>query len=130
MPLSTNKPDISNRMSTCNIWGPICKRASFFFDINRRQITDNALDNAVFVDPDSLLQSNIQEAVVTPNTRNTVAPRLDYQLSTNNTLVARFQYNWNSRENQCVGGYRLPPPHAQTAYNSTGNNQNLIVTEN
>ena len=128
-PVSTNKPDFSSRMFTGNIGGPLGKRASFFFDFNRRQITDNALVNAVFVDPNSLLQSNIQEAVVTPNTRNTVAPRLDYQLSTNNTLVARFEYNWNSRENQGVGGYRLPAPYADTAYNSTGNNQNLMLTE-
>ena len=107
-PVSTNKPDFSSRMFTGNIGGPLGKRASFFFDFNRRQITDNALVNAVFVDPNTLLQSNIQEAVVTPNTRTTVAPRIDYQLSTNNTLVARFEYNWNSRENQGVGGYRLP----------------------
>jgi Carboxypeptidase regulatory-like domain len=128
-PVSTNKPDFSSRMFTGNIGGPLGKRASFFFDFNRRQITDNALVNAVFVDPNTLLQSNIQQAVVTPNTRNTVAPRLDYQLSTNNTLVARFEYNWSSRENQGVGGYRLPPPYADMAYNTTGNNQNLMLTE-
>jgi hypothetical protein len=28
-----------------------------------------------------------------------------------------------------IGGYRLPPPYAQAAYNSTGNNQNLMLTE-
>ena len=43
--------------------------------------------------------------------------------------MARFEYGWNSRENQGVGGYRLPPPYADTAYNSTGNNQNLMLTE-
>ena len=128
-PVSTNKPDFSSRMFTGNIGGPLGKRASFFLDFNRRQITDNALINAVFVDPNTLLQSNIQEAVVTPNTRTTLAPRIDYQLSTNNTLVARFEYNWSSRENQGVGGYRLPPPYADMAYNATGNNQNLMLTE-
>ena len=128
-PISTNKPDFSNRMFTANIGGPLGKHASYFLDFNRRQITDNALVNAVFVDPNTLLQSHIQEAVVTPNTRTTIGPRFDYQLSTNNTLVARFEDGWNSRENQGVGGYRLPPPYAQTAYNSTGNNQNLMLTE-
>ena len=128
-PISTNKPDFSSRMFSGNIGGPLGKRASFFFDFNRRQITDNALVDAVYVDPDSLLQSRIQEAVVTPNTRTSIGPRIDYQLSTNNTLVARFEYGWNSRENQGIGGYSLPPPYAQTAYNSTGNNQNLMLTE-
>ena len=51
-PFSTNKPDFSSRMFSGNIGGPLGKRASFFFDFNRRQITDNALVDAVFVDPD------------------------------------------------------------------------------
>jgi hypothetical protein len=128
-PISTNKPDFSSRMFTANIGGPLGKRASYFFDFNRRQITDNALVNAYYVDPDSLLQTHIQESVVTPNTRTSLGPRFDYQLSKNNTLVARFEAGWNSRENQGIGGYRLPPPYAQTAYNSTGSNQNLMLTE-
>src|ERR1022692_21989 len=128
-PISTNKPDFSSRMFTGNIGGPLGKRASFFFDFNRRQITDNALVDAVYVDPSSLLQTRLQEAVVTPNMRSSIGPRLDYQLSANHTLVARFEYGWNSRENMGIGGYRLPAPYAQTGYNSTGNNQNLMLTE-
>ena len=128
-PISTNKPDFSSRMYTANLGGPLGKRASYFFDFNRRQINDNALVNAVWVDPVTLLQSNIKESVVTPNMRTSFGPRFDYQLSKNNTLVARFEAGWNSRENQGVGGYRLPPPYAETAYNSTGNNQNLMLTE-
>src|SRR4051812_38706069 len=61
-PLSNNKPDFANRMFTANIGGPLGKRASFFMDFNRRQITDNALINAVYVDPNTFLQSNIQQA--------------------------------------------------------------------
>jgi hypothetical protein len=128
-PISTNKPDFSSRMFNGNIGGPAGKHGSFFMDFNRRQVTDNALVDAVFVDPNTFQQSRIQEAVVTPNTRTTLAPRFDYQLTTNNTLVARFEYGWNSRENQGVGGYRLPEPYANMAYNSTGNNQNLMLTE-
>jgi Carboxypeptidase regulatory-like domain len=128
-PFSTNKPDFSSRMFSGNIGGPLGKRASYFFDFNRRQITDNALVDAVYVDPDSLLQTRIQQSVVTPNTRTSIGPRFDYQLSANHTLVARFEYGWTSRENQGIGHYFLPPPYAQTAYNSTGNNQNLMLTE-
>src|SRR5436190_11065284 len=84
-PFSTNKPDFSSRMFSGNVGGPLGKRASFFFDFNRRQITDNALVNAVYVDPESLLQSRIQQSVVTPNTRTSIGPRIDYQLATNHT---------------------------------------------
>src|ERR1035441_1239023 len=45
-PISTNKPDFSSRMFTANLGGPLGKRASYFFDFNRRQITDNALVDA------------------------------------------------------------------------------------
>jgi len=86
-PFVTNKPDYSNRMFGANLGGPLGKRASFFFEANRRQITDNAIVVATYLDPTTLLPLNINQAVVTPNTRNTLQPRIDYQLSTNNTLV-------------------------------------------
>ena len=41
-------------MFTANIGGPLGKHASFFLDFNRRQITDNALVDAVYVDPEYL----------------------------------------------------------------------------
>ena len=128
-PFSSNKPDYSSRRFMGNVGGPINKRASFFLDVNRRQISDNALVNAVYLDPSTLLQQPIQTAVVTPNTRTTISPRLDYQLSTNHTLVARLEYGWNKRENLGPGGYRLPPPYADPGYNQTGNQQNLMLTE-
>src|SRR5450631_1450266 len=87
-PISTNKPDFSSRMFTASIGGPLGKRASYFFDFNRRQITDNALVDAIYVDPNSFLQTPIQQSVVTPNSRTSLGPRIDYQISKNNTLVA------------------------------------------
>ena len=127
--LQANKPDFSNRMFFGNFGGPINKKSSFFVDFNRRQVTDNSLVNAVYLDPTTLLQQNIQEAVVTPNTRTTIAPRIDYQLTTNNTLTARFEYGWNERDNNGISLYRLPAPYADMAYNSTGTQQNLMLTE-
>ncbi len=128
-PFANNKPDFSNRNFGGNIGGPISKKSSFFLDFTRRQITDNAIVYAPFLDPISLQQTLISEAVVTPNTRTSFDGRVDYALSTNNTLVARFEQGWNSRENQGIGGRTLPPPYANTAYNSTGDNQNLMLTE-
>ncbi len=128
-PFADNKPDFSNRMFFGNFGGPLSKKASFFVDFNRRQVTDNSLVNAVYLDPTTLQQQNIQQSVVTPNTRTTIAPRIDYQLSTNNTLTARFEYGWNERDNQGISMYRLPEPYANMAYNSTGSQQNLMVTE-
>jgi hypothetical protein len=128
-PFSTNKPDYSARMFGGNIGGPINKRASFFLDFNRRQINDNTLVNAVYLDPSTLAETPVQQAVVTPNTRTTIAPRLDVQLSTNHTLVGRFEYGWMDRSNLGIGQYKLPSPYANLAYDSTGNFQNLMLTE-
>ncbi len=119
-PFADNKPDFSNRMFFGNFGGPLSKKASFFIDFNRRQVTDNSLVNAVYLDPTTLLQQNIQQSVVTPNTRTTISPRIDYQLTTNNTLTARFEYGWNERDNNGISLYRLPPPYADMAYNSNG----------
>src|SRR6516165_753940 len=62
--LSTTRPAFSNRMVSANIGGPINKKSSFFLDFNRRMITDNALINATYLDPQSLQPLNIQTAVV------------------------------------------------------------------
>jgi hypothetical protein len=124
-PFVQNKPDYSNRMYGGNFGGPINKRSSFFFDFNRREIDDNAIIHAVYLDPVSLVQSNINTAVVTPNTRMTIGPRIDYQLSKNNTLVGRFEYGRSERDNTGIGGTTLPA----LGYTSTGNNQNLMLTE-
>ena len=50
-PFASNKPDYSNRQISANFSGPINKRSSFFMDFNRRDNTDNAITNAVYVDP-------------------------------------------------------------------------------
>src|SRR5215471_19164030 len=67
-PISQNKPSYSNRNADANFGGPLGKRASFFFDFTRREIRDNALINAIFLDPTTFLQTPIHQSVVTPNT--------------------------------------------------------------
>ncbi len=129
-PLATNKPDFSNRMFSGNIGGPLGHRASFFLDINRRDISDNVITHATYVQPTNplaLLTNNT--AIVTPSNNTTIAPRLDYQISTNNTLVARFEERLNNRDNIGLGGSALPPPLSSIPYNSTGDGQNIMLTE-
>jgi hypothetical protein len=129
-PLATNKPDYSNRMFSGNIGGPLSHRSSFFLDFNRRDISDNSITHATYVttaSPLSVLYDNT--SVVTPSTFTTISPRLDYQLSTNHTLIARFEERTNEHDNAGLGGTALPPPMSQMAYNTVGNGQNLMLTE-
>ena len=87
--------DYSNRHYGGNVGGPINKKSSFFFDFNRRNIEDNAITHAIYFDPATSRLSTINTAVVTPELTTTISPRLDYQLSTNNTLTARFEERVN-----------------------------------
>jgi Carboxypeptidase regulatory-like domain len=128
-PFASNKPDYSNRMYGGNVSGSINKRASFFLDYNERDITNNAITNAVFLDPLTLQPVNINNAVVTPQANRTISPRIDYQLSANHTLTARFEERMSSYDNAGLGGYHLPAPYSSLAYDTSGDAQNLMITE-
>ena len=129
-PLAANKPDYSNRMIGANLGGSLNKKTSFFLDFNRRDITDNSITHATYVDPTTLEQVAVGTSVVVPSTFTTLSPRIDYQLNKNNTLTVRFEERFNSRDNAGLGGTNLPPPYTNAlAYNSSGNGQNLMITE-
>jgi hypothetical protein len=128
-PFASNKPDYSNRMYGGNLSGPISKRASFFLDFNERDITNNAITNAIYLNPATLQIGPVNTAVVTPQMNRTISPRFDYQLTTNNTLTGRFEERMTSLDNAGLGGYNLPPPYSSLPYNTTGDAQNLMLTE-
>ncbi len=91
-PYAQNKPDFYSRRYGGNLTGPLGKKASFFMDFERRDINDNAIiPQTPGATPDL--------SVVTPMERTTLSPRLDYQLTQNQTLVARYSYEHNSRQN-------------------------------
>src|SRR5580658_442713 len=128
-PFASNKPDYSNRMYGGNVSGPLSKRASFFLDYNERDITNNAITNEIFLNPTTLQLGPVNTAVVTPQLNRTITPRLDYQLTTNNTLTARFEDRMTSLNNAGLGGYNLPAPYSSLAYNTSGDAQNFMLTE-
>lgn len=134
-PFESNKPPYSVRNYSFNIGGPASKKSSYFFDITRRDVNDNAITFAQYIDPQTYSIVPVTTAVVTPNNNTTIAPRFDQQLGANNTLTVRFEDRFGSRENSGLGGAKLPPGFAASplpsefAYNSNNNNQNLMVTE-
>ena len=128
-PFASNKPDYSVHNWDANVGGPVNKHSSFNLNFNRRDVQDNAITNAFLVNPD-FTTTHITTSLVTPTTMTSISPRFDYQLSTNHTLSIRFDDRYNSRENSGLGGSHLPPPYNNSAaFNTDGNNQNLMVTE-
>src|SRR5215472_9728063 len=128
-PFASNKPAYRNRQYGGYASGPLTKKASYFVDFNERDILNNAITNAIFFDAATGVTSPINTAVVTPTVNRTIAPRVDYQLTANNTLMVRFDERMGHYANAGLGGYRLPPPYAALAYNNQTNAQNLTATE-
>ncbi len=76
-----------------NIGGPISKSASFFFDFTRRDINELSGINAI--DPSTGAQ--FASSLANPRQRTNLAPRIDWAITKNNTLTARYQY-WRNTE--------------------------------
>jgi carboxypeptidase family protein len=85
-----------------NVGGPLSKRASFFLDGQYRDINQVQVVNAELQPGHTFTQ-----AVPNPRGRTNVSPRLDYALSTNNTLTVRYQYYRDTETNDGVGQYYL-----------------------
>lgn len=123
-PYSTNKPDYQSQQIEANLSGPISKKSSFFIDFQRRAIDDNAVVNATTLDPAFNIVP-FSQAIVTPNRRTEISPRIDYQLNANNTLVARYTYEFGSAENAGIGLFSLP----ERAYTTDRTEHSVRLTE-
>jgi hypothetical protein len=84
--------------------GPLSKKASFTLDGQYRDINNVAVVSAQL---EPLPAPLFTEAVANPRTRINFSPRLDYQVSTNNTLTVRYQYYRDNQVNDAVGQYTL-----------------------
>lgn len=129
-PFATTNAGFASTQIEGNIGGPLGKNASLFFNIDERSIHDQALVNAFTLgtncnQPSSLAQIPCSQSLANPRTRVNGGPRIDYQLSKNNTLSARYQYFRNHSTDAGVGGFALP----SLAYNVLINEQTLQLTE-
>jgi hypothetical protein len=123
-PFAPNRPPYQRREWDANLGGPLSKRASFFVDVARRDIDDNEIINATILSP-SLDPVSLSQAIVTPQHRTTVSPRLDYQLGEKHTLVARYSFTESGRENAGVGGFSL----ASRAFDTQNRQHTIQLTE-
>src|ERR1043166_9257995 len=108
-----------------NLGGPLVKKkASYFFDFERREIDDNELVKATVLDA-NLNPFDLGFGVVVPRRNITFSPRIDYQINPNNTLITRYSYTHSSTANGGVSGFSLP----ERAYDSNSTQQNIQLTE-
>ena len=90
-----------------NVGGPLGKKASLFFNADYRNIANESVVSAFILDP-SFNQVPFNTLEPLPQSRLNIGPRLDYQLTKNNTLTVRYQYERNRQTNSGVGGFILP----------------------
>jgi Carboxypeptidase regulatory-like domain len=124
IPAGTTPPGYESTQFNGSIGGPITKKASFFFSFERRDINDLGIVSATVLDPNFNI-INFSDTVANPRVRTNLGPRFDYQLSKNNTLTARYQYERNNQDNQGIGLFNLP----ETGYNSLETEQTLQVSD-
>jgi hypothetical protein len=109
IPAGTQPPGYHSTQFSANIGGPLLsKKASFFFNIEQRNIDELSIVSAKVVDPTGFEIVPFSEGVPNPRTRTNLSPRFDYQVSANNTLTARYQYERENETNNGIGQFNLP----------------------
>jgi hypothetical protein len=118
-PYASEKAPLLLKDFSGTISGPINKKASFFLDVSDRDINSGTVFNAVtlggaqFINPIAISPGSISpsDLAITPynsvfkapQNRLRISPRVDYQLSQNNTLTIRYGYTRNDAQDQGIG---------------------------
>jgi len=123
-PFAPDQPEFDSEIFNGTVSGPLSKKASFFFDVQRRQIDDSNIVNATVLNSNNQFTPFMQ-AIPNPRTRTNLGPRFDYQISKKNTLTIRYQYFQNNETNDGVGEFSLP----SQAYNSSSTEHTLQISD-
>jgi hypothetical protein len=107
-PFLTQEPPFHTQLFGGNLSGPLGKKASFFLDIDRRNIDDNGIVNATLPSASLLGTQSYQTYYSTPQRRTTISPRVDYQISSNNTLSMRYAFLENDQWLAGIGNFNVP----------------------
>ena len=137
LPEGTSPPGYHSELFSGNIGGAINKKASFFFNIEQRDIEGLNVVSATVLcgDPYLLIPCTpsqtkfsivpYSDPVSNPQTRTNVSPRIDYQLTPSNTLTARYQFWRDSQTNDGIGQFNLE----QTGFNELNTEHTFQLTD-
>src|SRR4029077_10434428 len=89
-PFAGARPNYYTIQYEGSLGGPLNKKSSFFVSAQRRNINDLSAIDAETLDQ-NLNPVQTLESVPTPHQRTNIGPRLDYAITKNNTLTARYQ---------------------------------------
>jgi hypothetical protein len=117
-------PGYDSTLFSGNVGGPLGKKASIFFNIERRDIHEISIVSAKILDPNFNV-IDFSDAVPDPRTRTNLSPRLDYQIGKNNTLTVRYQYEHENQTNNGIGQFNLP----SLGFNQINTEHNIQVSD-
>src|SRR5260370_26862136 len=95
---SAPQPGYDSTQYSGNIGGSLGKRASFFTNIERRNLNELNVIDTPFVDPTTFQITQFTGVVPNPRTRTNFSQRFDYQVTPRNTLTAPYQYCRNNQQ--------------------------------
>jgi hypothetical protein len=124
-PFAAEEPNYHSEFYNGNIGGAINKKAAFFFSIFRRDIDDANVVSAFILSPDLTQQVPFSQAVLHPQMRMNLGPRVDYQLSSKNVVTVRYQLWQNSDSNNGIGQFSLP----SQAYSTSSTEHTVQVSD-
>lgn len=105
--------------------GPAGKQASFNLTAVREWVDNGNVVNTIVLDPRTLSPAAFTDTPLSQLRRTVVTPRIDYQLSANNTLSVRYSYNRDIVRNAGTGGFNL----ASRGYHNDALSHTVQVTE-
>jgi Carboxypeptidase regulatory-like domain/TonB dependent receptor len=105
-----------------DVSGPMGKKASFFVQVEQRDIDQ---DSVVAASMGTLACAQCNFTELNPQTRTTISPRFDFQLTKTNTITIRYQYTRSGETNNGVGQFTLPTQ----GYNTKDTENTVQITD-
>ncbi len=107
-PYAAEKAPFLLREYGANLSGPMNQKTSFFIGVDGAAIDNGAIINGTTLDPTTLAIIDPYTQVFSiPQRRLTLSPRIDRQVSTNDTLSVRYRFSTADIRDQGVGGFSL-----------------------
>lgn len=117
-------PSYHSWLWDADLGGPLGRKASFFFDFQRRNINRASLVNTDVLDPGLNIVPYVA-SIPNPRVLTNLGPRADFQLSPNNTLSVNYRYFEIGERNDGVDTQALPTQ----AFDRSFHHHNLQITD-
>lgn len=119
-PFAGTEPPYFSTQFNGNIGGPIKKNASFFFNVDRRDINELSVINAPIPSSNTFAGS-----IGNPRHRTNLGPRIDWAINKNNTLTVRYQYYRDTEDGTLNNQSFLP----SQGYNTESTEHTLQISD-